>query len=227
MPRISQYLSARWLYSRSLYTSALLAAYLTSAVGIPLPSGARRHSSEEYPCAASACGCATAEQCWRSCCCHSLAERFEWAREHRVRPPEYAIAAAQQAGIDLAWLGLPPVAKKAELAAKPPCDDHVAASDCPACCQAHSTCCQREDRACCAHEPNQPQKPTSADRIVAWRALACHGQSLNWLAATPTHIVPRPALSHDLPLVAWLGPATSEAACRVASSPDVPPPERA
>ncbi|MFO0789484.1 MAG: hypothetical protein U0805_08500 [Pirellulales bacterium] len=77
--------------------------YATTAVGVPLPLvvGASK-SGELFPCADCACGCATAEQCWRSCCCHTLAERIAWAHEHNVRPPDYALAAARTAGLNLA-----------------------------------------------------------------------------------------------------------------------------
>src|SRR6188472_3434549 len=90
---------------RRLISAVLAAMYLVTAAGIPLPAGnLARKSGELFPCSDCACGCASAEQCWRSCCCHSLAERMEWARVHGVRPPEYAIAEARRARIDLAWL---------------------------------------------------------------------------------------------------------------------------
>jgi hypothetical protein len=62
--------------------------------------------------------------------------------------------------------------------------------------------------------------------VVMWRALACHGQSMNWLAAVPTLIVDRPQVSYALPIIAWLGPAHSETADSGSLSPEVPPPER-
>src|SRR3954453_10842217 len=88
------------------FTSAmLLVSYAFTAIGVPLPAGASETRGDElFPCSDHACGCPSAEQCWRSCCCHTLAERFAWAREHKVRPPEYAIAEARRDGIDVAWL---------------------------------------------------------------------------------------------------------------------------
>src|SRR3954447_10580110 len=84
---------------------ALLAVYIVTAAGVPLPAGHAAHKSGElYPCSDCECGCASAEQCWRSCCCHSMAERMAWARVHGVRPPEFAIAEARRARIDLVWL---------------------------------------------------------------------------------------------------------------------------
>ncbi len=209
------HLVASTLLGRRSVSAVLLAAYVVTAAGVPLPFGAKpQEGGEAFPCANCGCGCASAEQCWRSCCCHSLAERVVSARAHNVRPPEHAIAAAQVAGLDLSWLGIKSHGKLDAFA--PSCCSRIASKDLP-------TCCQKRAAAAC----DRQKDAFLGDHIVAWRALACHGQSLNWLAAVPTLIVARPDFSHDLPLVAWLGPAVSETAESVFSYPDVPPPERA
>lgn len=201
-------------FRRSL-SAAILAVYVMTATGMPLPLGGRPHSDELYPCSNCACGCATAEQCWRSCCCHTLAERFAWAREHGVIPPDYAIAQAQAAGLNLAWLGSPKLL--------PPC----CAAKATCCQQKAKTCCSKSSPSCCAQHSTAEgaTKTSKSGHIVAWRALACHGQSMNWLAAVPTLIVVRPEVSHESPIVVWLGPATSDSAAPGFSSPEVPPPE--
>src|SRR5262245_30068896 len=113
---------------RRAISSALVVIYFVVAAGVPLPGGSQPHDlSEDYPCAHCACGCGSAEQCWRSCCCHTLAERMAWAREHNVRPPEYAIAEARSAGVDLAWL---------ESGKRPACCEQNVTSQLPPCCQA-------------------------------------------------------------------------------------------
>jgi hypothetical protein len=216
------HLLASTMFGRRCVSAVLLAAYVVTAAGVPLPLGGKRQAGDEsYPCANCRCGCSSAEQCWRSCCCHTLAERFAWAREHQVRPPEYAIAAAQAAGLDLAWLGVKSL---------PPC-----------CSKRATVACEHAEHSCCKgghHELLTVKAPSpcplpkgegshQGDHIVAWRALACHGQSLNWLAATPTLVVARPVFSHDLPLAAWLGPAASEAAELLPVIPELPPPEQA
>ena len=62
------------------------------ASGIPLPvSGVKERGgwparrvakdrSRPFPCMDSPCGCASAQQCLTSCCCHTPAERLVWAR---------------------------------------------------------------------------------------------------------------------------------------------------
>lgn len=227
MLRLLRHLLVGHTHHRRLLSAALLTAYVVTASGIPLPLGGHAHTDELYPCSDCACGCASAEQCWRSCCCHTLAERFAWAREHGVRPPEYAIAEAQLAGLDLAWMGLPKVASACNTA-KSTCCTQSAAAPTPACCQKKAaTCCAHATSSCCAQPHEEPKQSPATHQIVAWRALACHGQSMNWLAAVPTLIVVRPDFSHDLPIIAWLGPATSETAECLVVDLDVPPPERA
>jgi hypothetical protein len=60
---------------------------------VPIPvslSPATTHPT--FPCEGGHCGCATAQQCWRSCCCHTLEERIAWAKRHGVRPPVELVA---------------------------------------------------------------------------------------------------------------------------------------
>lgn len=51
--------------------------------------------SVPFPCMDKACGCRTAEQCYKSCCCSTKAERIAWAKDHAVSA-EY-VALAEQA----------------------------------------------------------------------------------------------------------------------------------
>jgi hypothetical protein len=198
---------------------SLLAAYLFVAVGVPLPSISRpSSSSEQYPCAASGCGCDSADKCWRSCCCHTLAERLVWAEQHGVKPPDFALAEARQKGLDNG--GRPLVARNAiakvvnaSLATK-------------TCCSSKRSCCSSHAKSCCSSRQNEKQQNDKSDLIVAWRALACHGQSLQWFAAVPSLITVELELSDHLALVAWLGPHSSEFVSPFSDTPTPPPPER-
>lgn len=91
----------------------LAIAYGYLVAGVPLPSVARNssgQSTERYPCENCSCGCASADECWKHCCCHTLTERLAWAEREGVTPPAYVLAEVE-----------------AELAK-------------PACCQAQSSC---------------------------------------------------------------------------------------
>ena len=72
----------------------VLASLVPVMIPIPVPSVSllqQGQLSQPYPCQASKCGCRSAEQCWTSCCCHTPAERFAWAKKHGVTPPTYAV----------------------------------------------------------------------------------------------------------------------------------------
>ena len=73
---------------------ALVASGLPLPVGMPAPGGdlvaatrlAAKDRSRPFPCMDKPCGCATAEQCFANCCCHTPTERLAWAKAHRVEP---------------------------------------------------------------------------------------------------------------------------------------------
>ena len=71
-------------------------AVALATLGIPLPESFRKQAVEWFPCLECPCGCATAEVCWRECCCFSTAEKLALAREHRVEPPQFLLAQAER-----------------------------------------------------------------------------------------------------------------------------------
>jgi hypothetical protein len=214
--------------ARQLVAVVAALMYLAVASGVPLPvSNQASKSGELFPCATSGCGCNSAEKCWRSCCCHTLAERLAWAEKNGVKPPAFALAEASESGLDSGGRPLKPKAIRIALA------DSIALTK-KSCCQAKPSCCESEakSRACCsAHAKTTRAKPAderpATNFVVAWRALGCHGQSLNWLAAVPSLVAVELNPSDQLPLVAWLGPHSSEVAAGVTDVPTPPPPERA
>jgi hypothetical protein len=76
---------------RRLIAAGALFAYLAATIGLPLPPPLIiKDGGKPFMCQGHACGCQTAEECWRHCCCHTPEERWAWAEEHHVQPPEYA-----------------------------------------------------------------------------------------------------------------------------------------
>lgn len=205
-------------FARRALGALLLAVYLLVAAGVPLPTASKPSKSDElYPCASSGCGCDSAEKCWHSCCCHTLAERLQWAAKNGVKPPQFALVAAREAGLDESGEQLAPKVVQVQLAAK-------------SCCSSQRSCCASHAKTCCtshAHTSKQGRDDQKSDFIVAWRALGCRGQSLQWLSAVPSLITVEHVLTAHLPLAAWLGPHTSEAASPLYDTPTPPPPERA
>jgi hypothetical protein len=200
---------------RRFVSAMLVAMYLVTAAGVPLPAGnVALKSGELFPCSDSACGCASAEKCWRSCCCHSLSERMAWARVHGVRPPEFAIAEARRARIDVAWLVDPTGSGSKSL-----CCARQLKAESPKCCHAKKSCCGD-------HHEQQPSESKS-NRVIEWKALNCQGHSGLWVAAVPTLVNVQVDLTPQLPQITRLGPHTSEVAAGTSDVPTPPPPQRA
>ena len=212
MPAFLNHLRVTSLAGRRCAASLLLVAYAVTAAGVPLPTGhVVRKTDEMYPCAHCACGCASAEQCWRSCCCHTLAERMAWARANGVRPPDFAIAEARQARIEVSWLVRPVKACCAR--------DLVAGT--PKCCQAGKSCCGHKQ------SPEPAQNKEESKKVIGWKALNCQGHSSDWAAAAPTLISANVTMTERVALPVWMGPLSSEKATSVAAPPTPPPPQSA
>lgn len=158
-------------------------AYSILALGIPLPTLSVKASKEPFPCMNHRCGCQSAEQCWRDCCCMTLEERLIWARENHVRPPDYVLADARVKGIE--WAVNWPSDQNSQdsnrcvatrsAAEKSGCQKpsgecaccKPVASECP-CCTCHG---------CTQAKPCERQ---SENGILLMSALKCHGAGDNW-----------------------------------------------
>lgn len=88
--------------SRRLAIWIALVFYALVVSGLPLPLGAvsvqgrsdgvgdqllaAKDRSRPFPCRDKPCGCVSAEQCFKKCCCHTPAQLLAWARRHDVEP---------------------------------------------------------------------------------------------------------------------------------------------
>jgi hypothetical protein len=143
-----------------LYVVGVCLAYLLVALEIPLPVFVHKDSSQPFPCQDHACGCRTAEQCWRSCCCFTAEQRLTWARAHDVQPPTYAEKPAVQ-GWNTVKLR-----------------DRVRESSAKSCCRAKA-----ERASCCkpvADSRSESGRVRWATTMDSWR---CQGYSTLWVAA--------------------------------------------
>ncbi|HTQ39729.1 MAG TPA: hypothetical protein VMJ32_11930 [Pirellulales bacterium] len=174
------------------------------------------------------CGCQSAEECWRNCCCMTLEERLIWARENHVIPPDYALAAARAQGIEWAayWphdpspqdsspsVGTSPVPEQAV------CQEQSGqGSGCkPAACECSCCACQR----CANTQTCKENQPTSGVSLL--EALKCHGAGENWqglvVSLAPPPMVQVRFSSEMVELVNISSPTFSS----VSFPPDVPPP---
>ena len=72
------------------------------AMLMPLPFAPLRSNTQEkdqsqpFPCQNRPCGCRSAEQCWKKCCCFNNSQKIAWAKTHKVTVPDYVQVAAEK-----------------------------------------------------------------------------------------------------------------------------------
>lgn len=187
----------------------LLCAFSVGLVGVPVIHVAPKDRSIPFPCQDSVCGCRDAESCWRSCCCHTHAERAAWALERGIQPPAYVL---EKAAREIAT-------------AKSCCVAHVARCDDGACSLDDGS---RQDETTPAESVSDGREDASSVSLVFIdNYRKCRGLSPLWTVldqALPARIE-TPSLP---PLTAgeWL-PCLSETISVWSSQPEPPPPRRA
>ncbi len=200
---------------------ALIVLLIVCVRIVPIPlmpaTGPEKDRSAPFPCQHRPCGCRSAEQCWRKCCCFTNIQKLAWAKANGVQPPEYVVAAAKK-------------------------EQPVSTCGTRGCCHkttkplvlaiknAESTASVKSQRSCC-EKPRKLPNPSAktpvesqADVVIIALAEECQGHSsfwnsLPWLIL-PEPIVPPAFLADDreqlLPV--------SEVALSVSDRPPVPPP---
>lgn len=65
---------------------------------LPVPGSTKledgKDNSRPFPCQNRPCGCRTADQCWKQCCCFTNSQKVAWAKSQGVVPPGFVVAAA-------------------------------------------------------------------------------------------------------------------------------------
>jgi hypothetical protein len=205
---------------------ALLLIYATTAIGVPLPQvGDRAVAGAAYPCAGSSCGCASAERCWQSCCCHTLAQRLQWARTRGVQPPAFALEAARKAGLlDDATSICAEIDAKKDCCSKQTQTGHASPWMTKLAALTEGATTETTSDRDAQVSPSAVGEKDS-HFVVAWRALGCNGQSMNWLAAVPAVVLPVSDFVTFPSFADWLGPLASETATGNSLDLVTPPPE--
>jgi hypothetical protein len=183
------------LRARRLVTGVALAAYLAVVIGLPVPAAPVKDRRQPFPCQDHPCGCRTAEECWRHCCCFSPEQRLAWAQERGIEPPPYAEEPAaggwhtarlrDQAGL--------------QTGSCPTCDSRapqggngstVPASTPRGAYHQKAGCCGKPLSDLQAKNPHHPSRPG-----LGWQcgvaALHCQGLSPLWVAASAVLPPPR------------------------------------
>lgn len=149
---------------QSVLSGILLCAFGISCFGVPVAHITSKDTSRPFPCMHRACGCMSADACWRSCCCHTNQQKLAWAKQHGVQPPSYVVAAAaKEAG-----------ASRSCCSAGKSCCDKPAA---PQPCATAKSCCDAASDELTSDEPTLR---------LSWASIAaydkCRGKTSTWLS---------------------------------------------
>lgn len=160
---------------RRLVAGFSLANYLLLLVGIPMPTPVAKDSSRPFPCQHHRCGCASADQCWRHCCCFTREQKLAWARENEVSPPEEFLADdhnADEHGDD----------EHLDLAEKPHrcCESKT----CSTAATGTHDCCSRNAASTHGMKRDCSTSHDHDNSVLGLRALGCKGIPEVWLALT-------------------------------------------
>ena len=160
---LRQLIRRRLLFRVCSWLAMLLYLPVSTGVAVPLPGG--KDLSRPFPCMYRQCGCNNAEECWRSCCCHTLAERLEWADANDVEPPAFVARSRGQESCE-----------KSQHAQK---------------CSTAKSCCQpkKVTKSCCATR-EVAHESTASDSVSFVQALKCGGAIAgSWLGISAS-VVP-------------------------------------
>ncbi len=113
---------------------SLLALLCLAAILLPLPlspvaqTNSGKDTSQPFPCQNRPCGCRSAEQCWKKCCCFTNSQKVAWAKANGVELPNYVLAATKkETPTTKKPCGL--CSKKETNDAKPKCEAFVASAN--------------------------------------------------------------------------------------------------
>ncbi len=215
---------------RRLIGLALLTSICASFVPLRVPNvpSPGKDQSEPFPCQNRPCGCASAEQCWKQCCCFTNAEKVVWARENGVTPPDNVVKAARAESSEKISKADVSSRETRSLCKTPPAD---AESNDKRCCESRAakSCCGtggcHEPRARTTNKARATDKASSeAPRyVIGFEAMKCRGQGVFW-NSLPWAVIPSSCVSErPVEPARWDRPQSATMAS-VASDPPEPPP---
>ncbi len=157
------------LLTRRLISLAVAAAFALTILPIPLPvipqNRDSKDTSQPFPCQNRTCGCCSADQCWKKCCCFTNQQKVSWAEKNGVQLPRFVVDAARedaQKKSDRELATETKVALEAEI-----------------CSLTEDLQIETHERACSVHS-DQPGAPSNAGQKYARQHLSQEHPLLTW-----------------------------------------------
>ena len=191
-----------------IISAALLMVLACGMTGLPI-SAPLPEKNGRFPCENCPCGCSTAEYCWDKCCCHSDAEKLQWAADNHVQPPAFLIARTRNS--------FPVSLAKGET--KPP----KPAALC-GCCSAATAKCTTNPNLAADHD-TESDSLTNTRFVRLEDAASCHGIDLLWSIFSSAVIQTRsPTLAFCTPPLLFRFVIGDEQAVAISECPEPPVP---
>lgn len=170
---------------RRVTAMIVLLCYALGLGWISVPVAPAKSTTEAYPCQNHACGCSSAAQCWKACCCFTRDQKIAWAEANQVAIPYHLLGEEP-----------PLIAAKKKSGC---CSKEVERS----CCsheKPQASCCSQsqpqEGSRCCSHGGcgSKANHKSSRDRrgddesvpVSITDVLACRGLTMMWVMLPPT-----------------------------------------
>ncbi|WP_345324778.1 hypothetical protein [Novipirellula rosea] len=193
---------------KRIISVTLLIVLTCGMTGLPI-SAPLPEKTGRFPCESCPCGCSTAEYCWDKCCCHSDAEKLQWAAKNNVQPPAFLIARTRKS-LDLSLV-------KSETSPSKP------ATACGCCSGASAKCAAKPATA--ADQDSSPELPPKTRLVRLEDAASCHGIDLLWSIFSSAVIPNRPpTLACCTPLLLFRFAIDNEQAVAIPHCPEPPVP---
>lgn len=237
--------------ARVLFSIAVIGTLCALALPLPLGLSVRlnesgKDCSEPFPCQNRPCGCQSAEQCWKKCCCFTNTQKVAWAKANNVTVPEFVLVAArkeaattrdQQQTVASCCSANPPSPKCATCERSSSCSQCVpgtGAGNSSAKCKAHRSAQASASHVTLKKSDSEPAKSTgnkaSTKSRVQWKwVLAfsvseCHGMGAHWFCLPPTILPDPPRLLSQGDVISDSCVAASEKLRGETQEPPLPPP---
>ncbi len=213
---------------RRIIAMSMVVCYVLGQGIIPIPVISAKTDDTPYPCQNHACGCSSAAQCWKACCCFTKEQKIAWAKENNVAIPYHI-------------LGENPAVKENMIAENSRSTEHQESSTHPAGSGHHGSCCSKKSASgCCSHATTQrsccskkgqgqsvakrSSRKDEAQTVAIKDVLACQGLQMMWVMSPPT-LPTRPAefglsLSRTFEVLRW----SDDALVSATRMPPIPPP---
>lgn len=204
--------------ARRLIAVAVLLAFVSALLPFPILQipESDGDSAELFPCRHHHCGCRTAEQCWKKCCCFTNAQKVAWAKSQGIQAPAFVVAAAELEIASVSCSGGSCCRK--EIAAPQEFANDVSPD------LLVSSAAHLQDHPKATLPETERSEQLGVKYVLGFQTQGCQGQVWGW-SVLPWSVIPAPAQPSSISDPPWnrVLPG-SEQAPESHREPPVPPP---